>query len=176
VANRLQRSGKRRRKNSRSARALVKRGFPARRTRRRRFGRGGNGARRAPWANRDIGLAARDHNHAPLVQDAVPHGQRADDADPNLGRLAGEIAQRLSELRVQTEETVELLQSIEKCFRMSGPPLVGYGALRGWSPKHFRATLRVRTGAGYFNKPLSLSHSVNRSGQREAARALASCR
>lgn len=28
---------------------------------------------------------------------------------------------------------------------MNGPPLVIYGALRGWSPQHFRATLQ-----GYF--------------------------
>lgn len=30
-------------------------------------------------------------------------------------------------------------------YGMNGPPLVIYGALRGWSPKHFRATLQ-----GYF--------------------------
>lgn len=30
-------------------------------------------------------------------------------------------------------------------YGMSGPPLVVYGALRGWSPRHFRATLQ-----GYF--------------------------
>jgi uncharacterized membrane protein YfcA len=30
-------------------------------------------------------------------------------------------------------------------YGMNGPPLVMYGALRGWSPKHFRATLQ-----GYF--------------------------
>ena len=28
---------------------------------------------------------------------------------------------------------------------MNGPPLVVYGAMRGWSPQHFRATLQ-----GYF--------------------------
>jgi uncharacterized membrane protein YfcA len=30
-------------------------------------------------------------------------------------------------------------------YGMNGPPLVVYGALRGWSPQHFRATLQ-----GYF--------------------------
>ncbi|HEX7731839.1 MAG TPA: sulfite exporter TauE/SafE family protein [Rhodanobacter sp.] len=30
-------------------------------------------------------------------------------------------------------------------YGMNGPPLVAYGALRGWSPRHFRATLQ-----GYF--------------------------
>ena len=30
-------------------------------------------------------------------------------------------------------------------YGMNGPPLVVYGALRGWSPRHFRATLQ-----GYF--------------------------
>ena len=30
-------------------------------------------------------------------------------------------------------------------YGMNGPPLVMYGALRGWSPRHFRATLQ-----GYF--------------------------
>ena len=30
-------------------------------------------------------------------------------------------------------------------YGMNGPPLVIYGALRGWSPRHFRATLQ-----GYF--------------------------
>jgi uncharacterized membrane protein YfcA len=30
-------------------------------------------------------------------------------------------------------------------YGMNGPPLVIYGALRGWSPQHFRATLQ-----GYF--------------------------
>jgi uncharacterized protein len=41
-------------------------------------------------------------------------------------------------------------------YGMNGPPLVMYGALRGWSPQHFRATLQgyflpasVMTMAGY---------------------------
>jgi len=36
-------------------------------------------------------------------------------------------------------------------YGMNGPPLVIYGALRGWSPQHFRATLQ-----GYF-LPASLA-------------------
>lgn len=41
-------------------------------------------------------------------------------------------------------------------YGMNGPPLVVYGALRGWSPRHFRATLQgyflpasLMTAAGY---------------------------
>lgn len=39
-------------------------------------------------------------------------------------------------------------------YGMNGPPLVVYGALRGWSPQHFRATLQ-----GYF-LPASLAGLV----------------
>lgn len=39
-------------------------------------------------------------------------------------------------------------------YGMNGPPLVVYGALRGWSPQHFRATLQ-----GYF-LPASMAGMV----------------
>ena len=43
---------------------------------------------------------------------------------------------------------------------MNGPPLVIYGALRRWSPQHFRATLQ-----GYF-LPASLAGLGGYSGRR----------
>jgi hypothetical protein len=54
-----------------------------------------------------------------LVKDPVAHGQRADDAEPNLARLLRQRDQGLPELRVQTQTPVKLFDRRQKCLAIA---------------------------------------------------------
>jgi hypothetical protein len=72
-----------------------------------------------PWKeNRN----RRDYDDTAFVKDPVAHGERTDDADPNLAGLLRQIGERLSELRVEAQPSVEFFHCCQKRLAVASRP------------------------------------------------------
>src|SRR5262249_7753405 len=52
-----------------------------------------------------------NHDQTPLVEDSIAHGERADNPDPDLARLACQVCEWLSKLWIQSQSAVEFSES-----------------------------------------------------------------
>ena len=60
-----------------------------------------------------------DHDNAAIVKDPIAHGQRANRSNPDLTRFLGQIEQRLSKLRVDTQPSMEFLKCRKECLAIA---------------------------------------------------------
>ena len=49
------------------------------------------------------------HDKSPIIKDRVPYDQRRDNGDPDLTRLKRQVLEGLSELRIDMEPSIHLL-------------------------------------------------------------------
>ena len=112
----------------------------------------------------------RDNDGPAIVKDPVAQGERADDAEPDLARLLRQVAQRLSELGVETQPAMKFFQCRQKRLAvaaLSGNVRQGEQSLPHLFRIHHLIRHGFRRGSGHL-EPLAcrVSATISRvSGQ-----------